>query len=95
MSGLRTLVVGGGGAVEGGGVLLGPLLGAGLSSAAGVTERRYGNAVVERLANTSNISCFAWELGVFGWCFERPWFTLCPGPSRPRHGGGRPGPAPL
>lgn len=87
MPDVRAVVDGGGGAAEGGGVLLGPLPGAGLPSAAGVTEHRYGNAVAERLADASNTRCFAGVLGVTVWCFERPGFTLCPGVSRPRHGG--------
>lgn len=87
MPGLRSVVDGGGGAVEGCGVLLGPLPGAGLPSAAGVAERRYGNAIAERLANTSNTLCFAGKLGPTPESFERPWFTPCPGVSRARHGG--------
>ncbi len=87
MPGLWKVVDGGGGAVEGGGVLLGPLPGAGLSSAAGVAERCYGNAVAERLAGILNTSCFAGEFRASGWCFERPRFTLCLGVSRSRHGG--------
>lgn len=63
MPGLWQVVDGGGGAVEGGGVLLGPLPGTGLPSTVGVTGRRYGNAVAERLAVTSNTPCFADELG--------------------------------
>ena len=59
MPGLRAIVDGGGGAVEGCGVLLGPLPGAGLPPAAGVTERRYGNAIAERLANPPNTPGFA------------------------------------
>ena len=51
---MRQVVDGGGGAVGGGCVLLGPLPGAGMPSATGVAERRYGNAVAERLANTLN-----------------------------------------
>lgn len=54
MPGLWQVVDSEGGAVEGGTVLLGSLPGAGLPSAAGVTERRYGNAVAERLMGTSN-----------------------------------------
>lgn len=87
MPGVRAVVDGGSGAVEGGGVLLGPLPGTGLPPAAGVTERRYGNAVAERLTNTSNTPGSARKLRAFGWRFERPWFALCPGVSRPRHGG--------
>lgn len=59
MPGVRGVVDGGSGAVEGGGVLLGPLSGAGLPSAAGVAEWRYGNAVAERLGGTLNTPGFA------------------------------------
>jgi hypothetical protein len=85
--GLRAIVDGGGGAVEGRGVLLGPLPGAGLPAAAGVAERRYGNAIAERLLGISNTPGFAEQLGVKPVRFERPRLTPCPGVSRTRHGG--------
>lgn len=72
MPGLRAVVDGGGRAVEGGGVLLEPLPRAGLPPAAGVAERRYRNAIVERLSDTSNIPCFAGQLRVKSVRFERP-----------------------
>jgi hypothetical protein len=61
MPSLRAVVDGGGGAVEGSGVLLGPLPGAGLPSAVGVAERRYGNAIAERLAGTIVVLQGSWE----------------------------------
>ena len=76
-----------GGAVEVGGVLLGPLPGTGLPPEAGVAEGCYGNAVAERLAVTTNTACCAGVLAVVGGCFERPHSALCLRVSRPRHRG--------
>ncbi len=80
---MRPVVDGGGGAVEGGGVLLGPLPGACLPPAAGVAEWCYGNAVAELLGLTTNTACFAGVLAAVGGCFERLWFALCLRVSRP------------
>jgi hypothetical protein len=85
--GLRAVVDGGGGAIEGGGVLLEPLPGTGLPPAAGVAKRRYRNAIAERLSDTSNTPGFAGQLETKPVRFERPWLTPCPGVLPARHGG--------
>jgi hypothetical protein len=82
---VRPFVDGRGGTLGSGGVLHGPLPGAGLSATAGVAERRYGNGLGERLAVSTNTPCFAAELMTNGGCLERPRFTLRLHVSRPRH----------
>ncbi|GGV74029.1 hypothetical protein GCM10010277_88000 [Streptomyces longisporoflavus] len=77
MSGVRSVVDGGGGAGEVGGVLLRPVPGAGLPAAAGVAFWCCGNAVGERLARTFNTPRFSRVLSPSGGCFQCSRLALC------------------
>jgi hypothetical protein len=85
MPGLRAVLDGGRGTVPVRDVLLAAVPGEGLPTTAGVAEQRYGNAAAERRLSLPGHSRLTRAPGAGDGCFERPWCTLCPAISGPRH----------